>query len=143
VAVPEFPVPDAGAAKLLDWMMRLDTGAVEALLLRLYTNNFTSGRLSVTADFTEATFAGYSERTMLRTDFGAPTIVNHVAQITLTTGPLLWTPTASGQVIYGAFVIGSASLELYAARRFTVPRTMSAGVPFLVLPVFKLQSVTV
>jgi hypothetical protein len=141
--VPEFPVADAGVAKLLDWMMRQDTSTVEALLLRLYTNDFTPGRLTVTADFTEATFGGYGERTLLRSDFAAPTIVNHVAQITRTAGPLTWTPTTSGQVIRGAYVIGSASLAYYCGRRFAVPRTMVAGTEFLVLPVFQLQSVLV
>jgi hypothetical protein len=141
--MPEFPIPDAGAANLLNWMLLSDTSTVETLLLRLYTNDVTPGHTSVTADFTEATFGGYSQKLLTRSGWSPATLAIHVAQLTRSAGSFTWNPTTSGQVLYGAFVIGGTSLQLYAARRFANPRTVAAGTPFSLLPVFTLQSIQV
>jgi len=138
--VSEFAVPNLALARFLDWLIRLNTGTVETLVLRLYTNDFTPGRASVTGDFTEASFPGYSQRVLNRGDFSAAALSLNTARITLAAGPLSWTPGASGQVVYGAYVVGSGSTLLYAARRFATPRTMASGVDFRVLPAFTLET---
>jgi len=135
-----FGVPDTGLAPLLEWMLRADTGGAESIALRLFRNDFTPNRGSVFGDFLEADFAGYSQKVLARADWDPAAVTNHVARLERAAGPLEWIPTASGQVIYGAFIVGLVSFTVYAARRFRTPRTAAAGVPIVGIPVFTLQA---
>jgi len=136
----EFAVPDLALVPLVEWMLRLDTSLVEGLALRLYTNDLTPGRGSVTADFIEATFGGYSQRLLPRAGYGAPVVELHTARMTLAGDALEWTPTTAGQVLIGAFVVGQASNNLYAARRFATPRVTVIGEGLRLFPVWTLKT---
>lgn len=134
----EFAVPDAALSPLLTWMFSVDTSTVEDLALRLYTNDVTPDRASVTADFMEATFGGYSQRLLPRSAYGTPVIDIHVARLTLAGDGFEWTPTTADQVLRGAFVVGQASNNLYAARRFASPRVTVVGEVLRLFPVWTL-----
>lgn len=136
----QYCIPDAALPTLLDWMIRVDTATVEALVVRLYTNDFTPDRSSSFADFTEATFSGYVEKTLVRSAWNPAAIAGHTGRILLAGTTLEWTPLVGGEVLYGVYVIGAVSLSLYAARRFSVPRLVVAAQPFRVAPVFTLSS---
>jgi len=138
--VAEFAVPNAALLRLLDWMLKEDTSAVEDLALRLFTSMTTPGRNSVTADFTEATFGGYSQRLLPRAAYGPAVLDTNTAKMTLTGDALTWTPTDSGQTVRGCFIVGQGSNLLYAARVFASPRVMATGVPFNLFPVWSLAT---
>jgi hypothetical protein len=135
-----YSIPDSGLPLLLNWLFRADTGTVESLALRLYTNDLTPDRSSVTGDFVEATFAGYSQRILSRSAWASPTIDAHVARLILTAETQDFVPTADGPDIYGAFVVGVVSNTLYSARRFAEPRAVVNGVTLRVAPVFSMRS---
>jgi hypothetical protein len=124
-------------------MLRLDTSTVEELALRLFTNDVTPDRGSVTADFQEATFGGYSQRLLPRAGYGAAVVELHAARMTLAGDAFEWTPTTAGQVLRGAFVVGQGSNNLYAARRFATPRTTVIGELLRLFPVWTLRTVEV
>jgi len=136
--VAQFPIPDAGLVQFLDWMLKNNSGTNEDLALRLYTNVVTPGRNSVTGDFTEATFGGYGQRLISRSVWGDAMLDTHTAKMTLSGDPFEWTPTDSGQVLIGCFIVGQATNNLYAAYRFATPRTTVAGVTLNLIPVFSL-----
>lgn len=136
----QFAVPNAALLPLLSWMMREDTSLVEALALRLYTNDYTPTRSSVTADFVEATFGGYGQRLLPRGGYGPPVIDVNTARLTLAGDPFTWTPTDAGQTLRGCFVVGQASNNLYAARRFASPRVTVVGEVLRLFPVWTLAT---
>lgn len=136
----EFAVPDAALLRLLNWMIRDDTATVEDLALRLFTNAATPGRNSVTADFTEATFGGYSQRALPRAIYGPAVLDTHTAKMTLAGPALQWLPTTTGQNLRGCFVVGQGSNLLYAARLFATPRETVAGVMLKLFPVWSLAT---
>lgn len=138
--MPEYAIPDAALSPLISWMLSLDTTTVEELALRLYTNDVEPSRSSVTADFTEATFGGYSQRLLPRNAYGTPALDMHVVRMTLVGGPFEWTPTTPDQVIRGAFVVGQASNNLYAARKFASPRVTVVGQTLRLYPVWSLST---
>ena len=136
----EFAIPNAGVLRFLDWMLKEDTSLVEQLALRLYTSLTTPGRNSVTADFTEATFGGYSQRILARSDFGPATLDANTGRITLSGAALSWLPTTSGQVLQGSFIVGVGSNLLYSARLFATPREVTAGTRLKLFPVWTLTA---
>lgn len=120
-------IPNEGKLKWLQWALVNNAGGIEDLTLELYQNNYTPVDASVQASFTAATFAGYSTVPLVRTTFGAPALVGNVAYSTYPTDPV-FTCTAGGpQLVYGWFMYGNASQKVYAAARFDITRSMSAG----------------
>jgi len=136
----EFAIPDAALGPLLQWMFSSDSSSVEALSLRLNINDYTPSRSSTTADFVQATFGGYSAKSLPRSSYGAPVLELHIARMTLSSDPFVWTPSTTGQVLFGSYIVGAISNNLYAARRFATPRTTVAGEPLRLFPVWTLQT---
>lgn len=138
----QFPVPDESAAHWLDLLVKLGLLDDEPLKLRLFVNDVIPQRGATIATFTEATFTGYSERVLMRSDWSAAVLgVDHVARIQLSAGPLEWTPTGALQTVYGVFLVSADATKLRLAFRFVTPRDLSAGVPLRVMPVITLASV--
>lgn len=94
--------------------------AVPALpwYLVLYSNNFTPTQASVIADFTEATFTGYSAVELNRATWQAPALVGNKSQIQYGTTPITWTATAGFQTIYGYVIFEGVSNKLLIAEKF-------------------------
>lgn len=101
--------------------------AVPALpwYLVLYKNNFTPLETSVLADFTEATFTGYSPEELTRATWQAPAMVANKALIQYGTGPITWTATAAFQTIYGYLIFQGVTNTGIIAERFATPIDLS------------------
>lgn len=132
--------PNAGLVKLLDWAFRIPSADTESLWLRLYTNAYNPSSSSVTADFTEAAWGGYSQKQIQRVSWSPAVVSGNSARLTLSAGVFEWTPTEAGPVVQGVYLVGGISGALYAARRLAFPRTVTAGVKIRVTPAITLFS---
>lgn len=136
-------MPDESAASLLDLLVKVGLIDDQPLKLRLFTNDVVPQRGATIATFTEATFTGYSERVLMRSDWASAVLgIDHVARIMLSAGPLSWTPTGALQTVYGVYIVNADASKVRFALRFATPRTLTAGVPLRVMPVITLASVT-
>lgn len=129
-------VPDAGAIELLNKTLLSALAVADDYSLRLYRNDYTPVAGSVLASFLEATFAGYFRHTLLRSGWGAPSIVAGRARVEYTASVTDWTCTAGSQTIYGYYVVAPASGAVAWAERFTDPVNLAASGKLVVLPRF-------
>lgn len=102
--------------------------------LVLWANNYVPLQTSVIADFTAATFTGYSPVELTRATWQAPAIVANKALIQYGTTPQTWTATAGFQTIYGYLIFEGTSNKLLIAERFAVPVDLSLYPVIGVLP---------
>jgi hypothetical protein len=120
-------IPNEGKLLWLEWALTGDGSSLEDFVVRLYSNNYTPVDGSTLANFTEATFTGYTELDIMRSDFSTPVIVANVAEAQ-TSVPPEWTCTGgAAQDIYGWYLVGVDSGKVLAAQRFDAVRTMAAG----------------
>jgi len=114
------------------------------LTMALYKNDYAPVPGSELADFTEADFPGYVSQLIGSTDFGAPTVTDHVASsvsgvvLTFVGDPGTWTP----QTIYGYFVTDWNS-DYFFAEKFSVPIDMSPDGEIRVTPRLRHQNLPV
>lgn len=134
--------PNAGLVKLLDWAFRIPSSETESLWLRLYSNAVNPSPTSVVGDFTEATWAGYSQKQIERVSWSPAEQSGNMARLVLSVGTFEWIPTENGAPVEGVFLVGGISGALYAARRLSFPRTVSTGVPIRLAPVMTFTSRT-
>jgi hypothetical protein len=134
----------AGEAKLLNGVV-----LTENLTLKLYTACATAGGVplpsSVVGDFTEATFTGYSAKTLTGTQTGttwsAASGTPAVTQYNAAT-PQSWTLTAGTQTILGYFYVGVTSGTFYGAQSFAAAIALSTGQPsFTLIPAITMGTV--
>lgn len=131
-------VPASGENLLLTWALTDDTP--ENLTLKLYQNDVTPADDSVAGDFTEADFTDYSAKTLARSGWATVAQdVNDKASIQYDTTQS-WTCGASGNTIYGYYVVGATSGTLVWAERFADSETLTNGVQLSLLPKFTLAS---
>lgn len=115
-----------GKQLVLDEIFRLTTTR-ESFVLDLFQSNTMITDASVAASFTIATFAGYAQIAIARTDWSAAVIVADVGEISKTTAPT-WTCTGgSPQTVYGWILRGATSNKVYFGQNFAVARVMSSG----------------
>jgi hypothetical protein len=128
-------IPNEGELRLINEI--LDGGlARENWTLKLYKTNVTPAETDTTASYTESDFTGYTAKTLTRTvsngvtwgtpASGSPTgawsgeaSVAESAYVQQT-----WTCGASGNTVYGYFVVGATSTKLIMAELFAAPRTL-------------------
>jgi len=136
-------IPDEGKELWLYWCLGTDGSDLEDFVVDLFKNDYLPDDDSTAADFTVATFTGYAQQPIDRSDFGAVAIVAHVAEIYSTPFPT-FTQTAGGvQLIYGWYMRGATSGVVLATQRFDVPRQMGTGSTIDVDPFkFKLKTFT-
>lgn len=86
------------------------------LVLRLFKNNYTPSQTSVTSDFTEADFTGYSAITLLPSDWSITEGTPSFAE----TAYKYFTSTANQSVqnIYGYYLTWVGSGRLFYSERF-------------------------
>lgn len=96
------------------------------LKLRLYQNNYTPVEGSVLGDFTEATFSGYAQATpLVAVDITGPDGTN---RWTITWSQCSWTKNgATGNQIYGYYVLNAANQVLFAERFGAAPIDMTVN----------------
>lgn len=127
-------IPDEGAIELLNKTLRAALVTDESYSLRLYRNDYTPAPGSTLTSFDEATFLGYYRQDLLRSGWGVPAIVTGRAESEYTEREISWTPAASGQVIYGYYVVAPLTAKVAWAERFVTPLTMGNGQPLIILP---------
>lgn len=106
-------VVDDGELKMLD-ILRTQINS-DAWEIHLFQNNHTPAEDDTAADYTEATFSGYSEQTV--DDFGAPSLVSGEAQVAASLNTWTHNGGAVGNDIYGYYITHSVSGDLMWAER--------------------------
>ena len=131
-------VPDEGEIELLKKLLK-NTADTEDYLLRLYQNNYTPSGATVIADFTEANFTNYAEKTVARNDWATPTTnLSNKAESSVTVQS--WTCGTVGNTIYGYYVICSVSGKVLWAEKFASTRIIADSDILNVTPKFNLSS---
>lgn len=120
-------IPNEGKLLWLNAALVLNAGGQEDFWLSLYQNNTTPTDATTIADFTESTFAGYAKFELIRTTFVAPVIVANVAFSEYPTDPQFDCTAGGPQSAFGWYMWGKVSSKVYAAARFDITRSMSAG----------------
>jgi hypothetical protein len=117
-------IPNEGETQLLNDL--LAGGTLENWSLRLYSNNITPAETDTASTYTEATFTGYSAKTLTRsvtgTTWATPTqtgttLESSNAKSTYGSSAQSWNAT-SAQTIYGYYLVGATSTKLIAAEKF-------------------------
>lgn len=124
-------VPNAGELLLSEWAFKA-TSTPENLSLKLYTNNYTPVATSTAGSFTEATFTGYSAKTLSRGSWGSPT-TNGSGEAEITYADQTWDATSS-QTVYGYFVVGGTSGTIVWAEKFGTARALTDGDSLTITP---------
>ena len=130
-------VPDAGELELLTKLL-INTNDTEDYLLRLYKNSYSPVAATVVGDFTEADFTNYVEKTIARGDWASPSTVTNKAESSVTAQS--WTCGATGNTVYGYYVVGSTSGTCLWAEEFASPRILADGDILNLTPKFNLSS---
>lgn len=126
--------PNDGLQLLIALLLKDASVPVLDWKLDLYRNDYTPVQGSVPASFTVANFTGYSQVSITRATWNAPTLVGNKAQIQYGYTPITWTATGSYQIIFGYFITEPATDKLLIAERFAVPVDLSVYPVVGVLP---------
>ncbi|WP_165221905.1 hypothetical protein [Aquisphaera insulae] len=147
-----FLVPHEGDVQLLTDL--LGGGTLENWLLGLFHANITPSETDTAAAYTaqEATFTNYARKTLTRSigagawntpvvqaPGGSPawTARAQVGHSQYGSTSQTWTCGATGDTIYGYFIIGATSGKLICAEAFAAPRTLVSGDSLSITPVFE------
>lgn len=131
-------VPNEGEIELLQKML-LNTADTEQYSLRLYRVDYTPVLSSTLTDFTEANFTNYLAKTLSRGDWSTPTTNgSNKGQSNVATQS--WTCGASGNTIYGYYVVGATSGKVLWAEKFSSARVMTNLDVLNLTPVFTFNS---
>lgn len=133
-------IPNEGELELLDKCLKDTLSVDENYIMKLYQNDHTPANSDTAADYTEATFAGYSAKPLTRAGWGiASTNDSGLAQSTYSVEQS-WTCTDSSQIIYGYYVLGATSGKVLWAEKFDITRTLAVGDQLKITPIFTLRS---
>lgn len=136
-----YAIPDEGLSHLLDWMIRDPITPDHTLELRIFANNITPSRTSVLASFTEATFAGYSRRTLTRAGWTPAEVEDdHVARSHRAAGGQTYLVTGDFQTVYGIYLVEPSLGVVIAAQRFLEPIDTAVTQTFTLDPIVTLRS---
>ena len=108
-------IPNVGEGNMLE--MIVNKTAPENLILKLFTSNTTPADTDTASTYTEASFTGYTAKTLTGASWtvttGAPSEASFAQQS--------FTSSASqtAQTVYGYYVIQTTSTELMWSERFT------------------------
>lgn len=116
-------VPDVGERALLD--MALSDASPNSQQLKLYSAVSPAiGESSVAGDFTEATFTGYSAKTLARATWGAA--ATNTGTTSKTYPQQSWSPTTS-QTILGYYITETTVGDLLWAEAYASSRALVNG----------------
>lgn len=145
-------VPHEGDVQLLNDL--LGTSTREDWQLGLFNSNITPAETDAAATYTahEPAFTNYARKTLTRS-IGASTWNTPVSQAPsgspawsarsqvghsqYGSAPQVWTCGATGDTVYGYFIIGATSTKLICAEAFTTPRTLASGDTLSITPIFE------
>ena len=123
-----FILTNAGEKTLLEWAIKSAGGAMK---LKIFTNDATISPTTVAGDLTEATFSGYTERSLDRASWGAATTVDDKARMTYSV-PQIYT-FASDQDIWGHYIT-DASDNLLFVEKYDAARVQFSGDELTIVP---------
>jgi hypothetical protein len=112
----------------------------ESYVLKLYKNNYTPDDSSAPGSFTEANFTNYLAKTLTRANWNAAVTVSGKAESSYGSGPLSWTCGATGNTVYGYYVIGATSGTVLWAELFATARVLADQDVLNLTPKFTLNS---
>lgn len=122
-------IPNEGKILWLNAALKLEmAGPFESWVVDLFTNNVLVSDSSTAAGFTLATFTGYAQVSVLRSQFAYPTITSNVAYTQRSSAPSFTCTGGSAQTCYGWIMRGATSGTIWAGQNFDVARIMSSGV---------------
>jgi len=130
---------DEGELELLDKMLKDALSVDESYTLKLFKNDYTPVAASTGVSFTEATFTNYVAKTLTRAGWGAATTISNAASSTYGSAQT-WTCGASGEIIYGYYIVATTSAKVLWAERFATPRTLASTDVLSITPVITLNS---
>jgi hypothetical protein len=135
ISLPRRVMDVCDAAEVIGLNDFLTAG--ENWTLKLFSNNVTPAETDTAGTYTEATFTGYSAKTLTRdqnaghwstassvTPTGAWSAESKVAESTY--AQQTWSPTTS-QTIYGYFYVGSTSGTIRGAEAFSSSKNLVNG----------------
>ena len=132
--------PNVGEVELLKRVL-YTTASSENFTQKLYSNNVVYAETDVAGSYTEATFTGYSSKTLTSSQSGAtwavPTTTAGVTSSAYGTASV-WTPTTS-QTIYGQIIVGATSTVLLLADAFAAGLPLANGATLTIQPVIALD----
>jgi hypothetical protein len=145
-------VPHEGELQLLTDLFT--GGTLEDWQLGLYSANITPSEFDTAATYTahEAAFTNYARKTLTRSigvstwnipvsraPSGSPAWSGRgqVGHTQYGSAAQSWTCGATGDTLYGYFIVGVASGKLILAEAFATPRTVASGDTVAVQPVFE------
>lgn len=131
-------VPDSGELELLDKMLKDALSTDEAFVMKLYKSDTTPAAATVAGDFTEADFTDYAAVTLARASWAAAATVSNKAESSFAAQS--WTCGATGNTIYGYYVVGATSGTCLWAERFATSRVLASGDVLNITPKFTLAS---
>ena len=117
--------PNVGELQLLDKMLKDALSTDENYILKLYSVDYTPDDATAPGSFTEATFTNYVAKTLTRALWNAAVTVTNKAETSYGTTPLSWTCGATGQTVFGYYVIGVGSSQCLWAERFATSRVLA------------------
>lgn len=134
-------VPNVGEVELLDKMLKDALDTDENYVLKLFHTNVTPDANSTASSFVEATFTNYAAVTLTRTNWSAAvTNGSGKAESSYGSSALSWTCGATGDTIYGYWVIGATSGVCLWAEAFNTSRVLADSDVLNLTPKFSLSS---
>jgi len=134
-------VPNLGELELLDKMLKDALSVDEDYILKLFHTNVTPDENSAASSFVEATFTNYAAQTLTRTLWNtAVTNGSNKAESSYGSSALSWTCGATGDTIYGYWVIGATSSTCLWAEAFATARVLASSDVLNLTPKFTLNS---
>lgn len=108
-------IPNVGEGNMLE--MIVNKTAPENLILKLFTSNTTPADTDTAGTYTEASFTGYTAKTLTGSSWtvtpGAPSEAAYAQQTFASTA------SQTAATVYGYYVIQTTSTELMWSERFT------------------------
>lgn len=129
-------VPNVGEVELLDKMLKDALGVDENYTLKLYKTDVTPAESDTAVSYTEADFTNYAAKTLTRANWGAASTAGGTTSSSY--AQQSWTCGASGNTIYGYYVIGATSTVLLWAEKFAVARVLADTDVLNLTPKFEL-----
>lgn len=133
-------VPNVGEVELLDKMLKDALSTDENYTLKLYTAiSGTLDKDTIASDFTEATFTGYTSKTLTRSGWVSASTVSNKASSSY--AEQSWVGgSGANETILGYYIIGATSTVLLWAEQFSSSVVVQETDTIKVTPVFTLNS---
>jgi hypothetical protein len=114
-------VPDEGLSRETFRVLNNEDTQFSAWVLLLWVNDYTPDASTTLANLVEASFAGYSRRTLTADSWSVPTVAAHVATSTFAV-PQTWTNGSGANVtVFGMAYYDLAFAVLRYVQRFDAP----------------------